>query len=359
MEFTLNPHQFEQLAWIAKTAPQRPPTPILSGVKLTPNESGFTAETFDYTTHTTAKILAENVSGETIIVPGRILAEIVSALPKKSAHFRVDSGKMEVQCGSSKFRLNTMDAGEYPPLPTAGEPLGCVSADILIPSLTRAFTAASKDDALSTLTSILFELADSSISLLSTDRYRLTVADLPWDGEPGMLLVPARAVHDVARSLTGQITISASHSMVSFADVSRTIAVSLNEGEFPPARRLIPAETSTVACVNVKELTDVVKRVSILADRGTPIRLTFNASTVTVDAGDEDQTATESLELSQPLTGEPVTTAFNPQFLLDGLAVQSSQDVLIGFTHPSKPVVFTPAGQESGSFTYLLVPIRI
>lgn len=358
MKFTLHPDQFDQLAWIAKSAPQRPPAPILTGVRLTPTNDGLKAETFDYTMHTTAWIHADVHDGEPVIVPGRLLAEIVRALPKKTAQFQVKSGKLEVQCGSSKFRLNTMSADDYPAPPTAGNPLGCVSADTLFPHVSRALTAASRDDTLPLLAAVRFEFNDGQLSVLSTDRYRLTVCDVDWTGENGELLIPAKALTEVTRSLNGTITVTKTDNVAGFSDGRRAISVSLTEGDFPPVRRLIPAETSTNAIVNAAALIDVVKRVAILAERGTPVRLEFTQDTVTVRAGADDQSAVEELPLVEPLHGEPITTSFNPAFLLDGLDAQSTQDVRIGFTHPVKPVVFTPAGQESGSFTYLLVPIR-
>lgn len=360
MEFTLHPTQFDQLAWAAKTAPQRPPAPILTGVKITSHDGHVTAETYDYTTHTKARLTPETSTNGTVIVSGRLLAEIIRSLPKKTAQFRASDGKLEVRCGASKFTLNTMQSDEYPTPPTAGEPIGCVNAEAFFEAVNRAVLVASKDDTLPLLAAVRFEFTDTTASLLATDRYRLTVSETPWDGRPGEFLVPARTLHDVSRALTGDMTIHSNGSIVTFEDHTRSVSVSLTEGEFPPARRLIPEATPITAVVNVKALTDVVKRVAIVAERGTPIALAFEDDEVTVTAGQgDDANATEVLQLESRLVGDPIRTAFNPQFLLDALESQPASTVQVGFTHPAKPVLFTPGEGFSGTYTYLLVPIRI
>lgn len=357
MEFTIQPDQFEQLAWAAKAAPQRPPAPVLTGVRLILTHGGLTAETFDYTTHTQAHIDVHTDDEGTVIVSGRLLAEIIKALPKKPAHFRLSDGKLEVKCGASKFRLNIMDS-DYPTPPTAGEPIGCVNADVLFDTLHRALTSAAKDDTLPVLSAVKFEAEANRLSVLSTDRYRLSVTDMPWDGKPVDILVPAKTLQDVVRALHGDITVSVNDRIIGFSTTSRRITVTLTDGDFPQVRRLIPSVCSTTAVINVVELAAAVKRVSIVVERGTPIRLDFHDDTVTLSGGSE-ASGRETLSLTESITGELVSTAFNPAFLLDALESQPTQDVRVGFTHPGKPVLFTPGEGYSGDFNHVLVPVRI
>jgi len=358
MQFTLEPQHFDQLLWVAKTAPIRPPSPILSGVRISSLNGELTAETYDYTTHVKASVEATVIDGETILVPGKLLAEIVAALPKKTAQFSVKNGKLEVQCGASKFRLNTMESSEYPTPPTVGDYLGNVHADVLFPVLSRALTATSRDDALPLLTAIQLTASNGALEAISTDRYRLTASTLPWDGKDFELLVPGKAVHEATRALTGEITLHANDRIITFSTPLRTITVTITAGDYPPAKRLIPESCPTTAVVNGKELQDAVKRISIVAERGTAITLNFTETTVEVTAGNTtDAHATETLPLTQPLQGDPIKTSFNPAFLLDGLDTQPSQDTRLGFTHPNKPVTFTPNTPHC-QYTYLLVPVR-
>ncbi|MDD9205431.1 DNA polymerase III subunit beta, partial [Georgenia sp. 10Sc9-8] len=206
---------------------------------------------------------------------------------------------------------------------------------------------------------------------LSTDRYRLAMRELTWNPtSPDMsavALVRARTLSDVAKSLTSAGTVDmalaseAPAGLIGFESGGRRTTSLLVDGDYPPVRRLFPESTTTHAVVSTSALVEAARRVSLVAERNTPIRLSFTEGQVVLEAGQgDDAQASEALEAT--LTGEEITTAFNPHYLLDGLGALSTPFVRMSFTHPSKPAVMSGQreleGEDNPEFRYLLMPIR-
>jgi DNA polymerase-3 subunit beta len=241
-------------------------------------------------------------------------------------------------------------------------------------------TAAGRDDMLPVLTGVRLELDGSSISMLATDRFRLSQRELEWDPATPDLsaaaLVPAKVLADTAKSLTSgtEVTIAlassgAGEGIIGFEGAAaggvRRTTTRLLDGEFPKVRSLFPNEHLTTAVVDRKELIDSVKRVALVAERNTAVQLAFADGQLTLDAGSGDEAqASEAIEAS--VNGEDLTTGFNPQFLLDGLTALEQDTVELAFTQASKPVVISgrndaasDSGATSAGFRYLLMPRRL
>ena len=283
----------------------------------------------------------------------------------------MDGSRVLVTCGASRFTLLTMPVEDYPALPAMPAEVGVVRGDDFTEAVAQVTVAASRDDTLPLLTGVRMEIEGDTITLLATDRYRLALRTLTWTpASPGgseIALVRARTLSDAAKSLgtSEQVTVGLSTGagvdIIGFEAGGRHTTSLLVDGDYPPVRRLFPDETPIHAVVSTGALVEAARRVALVAERNTPIRLAFSDGQVVLDAGQgDDAQASEALEAA--LTGEDITVAFNPQYLLDGLGALSTEYVRLAFTHPNKPVEFT--GQTSldadddRSYRYLLVPIR-
>jgi len=362
----------EAVTWTARTLPNRPPAPVLAGVRIEATAEGvLNLATFDYEVSARSEIPAEVHEAGTVLVSGRLLAEISRALPNKPVDFSVDGSKVTVVCGASRFTLLTMPVEEYPSLPNMPELSGTIAGDVLTEAVNQVTVAASRDDTLPLLTGVRAEIEGEKITLLSTDRYRLALRELTWKpASPSIstvALIRARTLNDVAKSLgaAGDVNIALSNGpgvdLIGFEAGGRRTTSLLVDGDYPPVRRLFPDETPIHAVVARQPLIDAAKRVSLVAERNTPIRLNFSEGQVVLDAGQgDDAQASEALEAV--LEGEEISVAFNPQFLLDGLNAIGTDFVRLSFTHPNKPVEFTGQesldGEDSKVYRYLLVPIR-
>lgn len=365
----------EAVNWTARTVPTRPSVPILAGIRMEAADGVLTLSSFDYEISTRSEIPAEvDIPGETL-VSGRLLASIAKSLPNNPVQFTLEGPKMSLVCGTSHFTLATMSVDEYPPLPQMPAVRGTIDAQALAQAITQVSVAASTDDTLPLLAGVRMEIEDDKITLLGTDRYRLAKREFNWEpAEPGIsaaLLVKARVLGDVAKSMTsgGRVELAfdvedgaSVNSMIGFISDTRRTTSTLMDGDYPPVRRLFPDSTEVQAVVSRHELSEAVKRVSLVAEQRTALRLKFEDGQVTLEAGNDDN-AQASEVIAANLDGGALTTAFNPRFLEAGLGVMDTDYVHFAFTEPQKPAVLTGQKEETEgqdfSFQYLLMPIRV
>ena len=362
----------EAVTWTARSVPARPPVPVLAGVRLEATGSSLVLASFDYEVSARCEVAADVEEDGVVLVSGRLLADIAKSLPNKPVDLEVEGNKVAVSCGSARFSLAAMAADDYPALPVMPAVAGTIDAHDLARAVGQVSIAASRDDTLPLLTSVQIEVEGSSLVLMATDRYRLAMRELTWSPSNTELsttaLLKARTLSDVAKSLTssGDVTValsseSAASSLIGFEAGGRRTTSLLTDGDYPPVRRLFPESTSIHATVSTDELMAAVRRVSLVADRSTPIHMSFTQGNLELDAGQgDDAQATE--QLVAHLEGDDISTAFNPGYLLDGLGALNQPYVRLDFTHASKPAVLTGmdsiGGTEDSSFRYLLMPIR-
>ncbi|MEZ0446402.1 DNA polymerase III subunit beta [Cellulomonas sp. ICMP 17802] len=362
----------DAVTWTARSLPTRPPVPVLAGVRLEADTTGTVQlSSFDYEVSARSQIPADVSEAGSVLVSGRLLAEISRALPDKPVDVVLEGTKVVVTCGASRFTLLTMPVEDYPNLPVMPPTTGTVDGDELTHAVAQVSVAASRDDTLPLLTGVRVEIEGEKVTLLATDRYRLALRELTWKpSSPDIstvALVRARTLSDAAKSLggAGSVTVALSTGsgvdMIGFEAAGRQTTSLLVDGDYPAVRRLFPDETPIHAIVGTHALADAAKRVALVAERNTPIRLSFSEGQVVLDAGQgDDAQASEALEAT--LVGDDISVAFNPQFLLDGLGALSTTFVRLSFTHPNKPVEFTGQetldGEDNPEYRYLLVPIR-
>ena len=373
MKFTVDRDVLaDAVAWVSRAVPARPPVPVLAGVHITVESTGeVTFASFDYEVSARGTIAADVDQAGEVLVSGRLLKEIANALPHKPVEFSLDGSKVSVTCGASRFTLATMPVDQYPALPELPEQSGTIDGAQFQRAVAQVTVAASRDETLPILTGVRMEIEGSRISLLATDRYRLALRELSWkpssSDASAIALVRARTLNDTAKSLgAGDVTVALSSGqgvdLVGFEAAGLTTTSLLMDGDYPQVRRLFPEESPVTAVVKTTELIEATKRVALVAERNSSVRLAFSEGELTLDAGQSDDAqASEAIECE--LNGEDITVAFNPQYLLDGLGALSSEYVQLGFTQETKPVEFVgldkPGGEVMADFRYLLVPIRI
>jgi DNA polymerase-3 subunit beta len=366
----------DAVAWAARSLPVRPSVPVLAGLLITAGDEGLVLSSFDYETSARANLNADVSEDGTVLVSGRLLADICRSLPAKPVEVALDGSRVSLTCGSARFSLQTMPVEDYPAIPDMPTATGTVGSDVFAHAVAQAVTAAGRDDMLPVLTGVRLEIDGSTMSLLATDRFRLSQRELDWSprtpDETVAALVPAKVLADTAKSLTAgsEVTIAlssggAGEGLIGFegnapGGVRRT-TTRLLDGEFPKVRSLFPSEKLTVASVDKASLIESVKRVALVAERNTAVQMAFSDGTLTLDAGTGDEAqASESIEAA--IRGDDLTTGFNPQFLLDGLGAIDQPTVELAFTQAAKPVVISGSvedGAPDPGFRYLLMPRRL
>jgi DNA polymerase-3 subunit beta len=382
----------EAVAWAARSLPQRPPVPVLAGLLLEAEAAAgggtLRLSSFDY--EVSARVEVEAAVGEDgrALVSGRLLADIARSLPPQPVEVTSSGGagggtKVVVSCGSARFTLLTLPDEEYPALPDMPGAAGTFTGAAFAAAVGQVAVAAGRDDTLPVLTGVRVEIDGDQVTLAATDRYRLAVRTLPWSpSEPGaaaVALVPARTLTDTAKALASADEVvvalaagSSGEGLIGFDGAARRTTTRLLDGEFPKYRSLLPSESSSRATVHTAGLIEAVKRVALVAERNTPVRLAFTDGEVRLEAGTGDE-AQASESLLAGLEGDPITIAFNPTYLLDGLAAVDAPYARMSFTAPTRPAVLTGASGPEGDgqgvqggadgaasdYRYLLMPVRL
>jgi DNA polymerase-3 subunit beta len=367
----------DAVAWAARSLPVRPSVPVLSGLLIEASDDGLVLSTFDYETSARATLGAEVSDEGKALVSGRLLSDICRSLPTKPVEMTLDGSRVSLTCGSARFSLQTMPVEDYPALPDMPAATGTVSSDVFSHAVAQAVTAAGRDDMLPVLTGVRIEISGSTISMLATDRFRLSHRELEWSpntpDESLAALVPARVLGDTARSLTAgsEVTIAlaaggSGEGIIGFEGSgpggTRRTTTRLLDGEFPKVRSLFPAEHQTTATVEKASLIESLKRVALVAERNTPVRLSFEQGVLTLEAGSSDDAqAVERVDAK--LDGDDISIAFNPTFLLDGLSAIDSPVAQLSFTTSTKPALLSgrPAvdAEADEAYKYLIMPVRL
>lgn len=360
----------EAVSWAARSLSPRPPIPVLSGLLLKAEAGTLSLASFDYEISARLQIPADITEEGTILVSGRLLADICRSLPAAPVDIETDGTKVTLTCRSSRFHLATMPVNDYPELPALPDISGTVDGEAFAQAVSQVIIASSKDDTLPVLTGVKMEIEGDLITLLATDRYRLALREVRWNPSTPNIsagaLIKAKTLSEVAKTLgsSGNINIalSGNSELIGFESGGRRTTSLLVDGEYPKIRSLFPDTTPIYATVETHALAEAVRRVSLVAERNTPVRLIFTDGQLTLDAGTgEDAQASENLEAT--LVGEEITVAFNPHYLSEGLSAFDSKYVRFSFTSAPKPAMINAQddidGERRDEYRYLVMPVRL
>ena len=377
MRFSVNRDVFsEAVSFAVKLLPQRTTLPILSGVLIEATDSGLVLSSFDYEVSAQTEIQAQVDEAGTVLVSGRLLADIASRLPNAPVVFSTNENRIVVSCGSANFTLLSMPVEEYPSIPQISGQTGLVPGEEFAAAVAQVAVAASRDDVTPVITGVQLQVTDNRLGLVATDRYRVAVREIDWDNgentspEGLTALVPAKTLQEVGKTFGHSSTISVSFTakddreLIAFTADNKTVTSLLIKGSFPPVRRLFPETSENYAVINTGELIEAVRRVSLVLEREAALRFTFTIDGLTMEAvGSEHAQASEAIDAL--LTGDDIVLSLKPQFLIDGLTAVRSEFVRFSFTkseNTNKPGPMLITSQSSkdqpgaDSFKYLLQP---
>jgi DNA polymerase III subunit beta len=400
----------EAVTWVARALPTRPVIPVLGGLLLRADRDGLTLSCFDYEVSARMRVSVDAAEPGSVLVPGRLLVEITRSLPGLPVEFADDPDGVSMICGEAAFTLATLPTGEYPELPDLPQLAGSADGGVLAAAIGQVTPAASRDDTLPMLTAVSVELDGKTMTLAATDRYRLAVRELDWDPAPGdgehgrvAVLVPAKTLADAARMMSPGVPVRimlrdsgssgtsgpasgdvmSGDAMIGFEAGERRLTTRLLAGEFIRYRSRFPDEFGCTAELPAEAFAEAVRRVSLVAERGTPVQLSFASGRVTVGAATQGQARARETVPAE-FTGDEPVIAFSPHYLLDGVvaaaagaagalghgaggtahgtsSVPDGTRIRLQFTSASKPAVITQRSDSGAGndFRYLVVPQRV
>lgn len=373
MKFTIEQQKLVDVVnWVSRSLSTRPIQTALLGIVIDAEGGKVHLSGSDLETASRASTDADIATPGKVLVPGKLLADISRSLPNKPVTIQLDGTRVLVNSGSAKFTLPVLPINEYPNLPDMPDALGTIDADVFNQAVSQVSTAAGKDDSLPSLTGVHVEVKGENITMAATDRYRLAVRELTFNparpNTEAVALIRARTLLDAAKTLATSKNVNIAlapatspERLAGFQTDSKSTTTRLLDGTFPPYRHLLPQESLTTTVIEVAPFLDAVRRVALVTDKTIPLKLTFTGNTVTLEAGGGDEAqANEVFEINK--TGEDLTIAFNPNYLLDGLHAINAPYAQISFNTAGKAAILmgkTDANSAAiENFRYLLMPTK-
>ncbi|MEU1848094.1 DNA polymerase III subunit beta [Streptomyces sp. NPDC019990] len=372
MEFRIDRTAFaEAVGRAVRALPARTPVPVLGGLLLEADAGRLAVTGFDFEAAVRGEADAEVVAPGRVLVPGRRLQDVCRVLPEGPVSCALEASRFTVEADGTRFGLSTLPLAEYPATPASPPPCGTVDADAFATALAQVAVAAGRDDTLPLLTGVQLRLEAGGMTLAASDRYRYAVRRLEWKPEAAFedvleALLPARRLLDLVRSLgrRGDVRIGcdpAGSGMIGLEGGRTRTALRLLDGRLPTYKSLFDMAGAAVAEVECEGLAEAVRRVAVVAEPNSPVRLDFSAGgSVRLRAGYGDDVASQRLPAT--LTGaEEVPVAFNPAYLLDALTTFDSPRVrleLMGAGQRALLHAVPDSGAGAGAHRHLLMSVR-
>jgi DNA polymerase-3 subunit beta len=351
-----------KLATVARAVSTRTTVLVLGGIQLRAEAGQLHLAATDMELSLRATLDAQVADEGTVVVPGRLLLEIARSLPDSdvSVEHRPEEAVVVVSAGTATYRLHTYSAEDFPRLPELDAvQLHAVDRDALVETISRVGRSASRDESRPVLTGILVRFEPGKMVMAATDSYRLAVKETAVEGTLPELeaIIPARALQELARIAAGadEVQLGMQENHVVFGADGTWLTTRRIDGQFPNYRQLLPEQFEHELLLPRDEILEVVRRVSLMAQRNSPLRMRFAEGEVTVSAITQDiGEARESLPA--PFTAEPLEIGFNAEFLRDGLESVESDSIKFKLISPLRPAVLEG---ESDDYVYLIMPIRL
>lgn len=360
----------DAVAWTTRVIDSRPSNPILAGIRLEAADGMLQLSAFNYEISARHHIEAGVDEPGTILVLGKLLADITKSLPAERTYLVANDTTLTITSGKSTFTMQLMPNAEYPDLPQMPQQLGQVDAPTFVQAVSQACVAVSREENRPVLTGVRMQFEGDKVVLTSTDRFRLARATFSWSPQDPAVntttLVRGSLLRDISRSLDERQNLTLdfdteSPSLLGFENAGRASTSQLIDGEFPAVDRLFADEYPIQAVIDKQSLIGAIKRVALVTERNAPIRMVFSGNELTLSAGAVDEAQAKEI-IDIDMDGDDITVAFNPSYLIEGLSAISEPYVRMKLTTAVKPVEFNGQQEadsdESMDYRYLLVPMR-
>jgi DNA polymerase-3 subunit beta len=343
----------QAVIFVTKLLTSKNTNPTLAGVRIDATDDGVTFASFDHDVSTRTTIEGDVSAAGSVLVSGKLLADIVTRLPGDTVAVSLHETKLIITSGTAKFNMSVMPLNEYPNLPEIPTAIGSFDGEQLAEAIAQVGVAALKDDGQPAIMNISVELSSETISFTATDRYRIASRDVKWAAtgitEPTQILVPARVFIEAGKMFQAEQTVTMSllsggdRELVAISAGNRVVTSSLAKGSFPKVRGLLDEKGggAAYAIVLSSDLIDATRRVSLVLERDGAIRYSFSKDGVLLETS-AAETASAQETVDAHLVGDDVFVWLKPRLVIDGVAGAHSEFVRLGFTPSSDPVKAGP-----------------
>lgn len=375
MELKIDVHELARALSRPQGIVERKSTmPILSHVLLEAKKGGkLVASATDLDVAVSGEHGCEVVREGAVAVSARHLYEIVKALPEKSASLKkAQNNYLELRSGASEFRIVGLPAEDFPALPRFDKiPFVSVDPVKLLALIDRTSFAVSSDETRYNLNGVFFEPAGGAIRMVATDGHRLALAEDGIDGDFKLkkgVILPRKGLQEL-KKLLGETVESSEEkpkAELGFAESSAifrrpdvVLVMRLIEGTFPDYQQVIPKAGEKTVTLGRERFLQTLRRISLLSsDKSHAVKLELAKGLLTVLSQNPDLGEGKE-EVPVEYQGDPLKIGFNARYLLDVLQVLKADEVAMELADDLSPGVLKPVGSEDGSYTAVIMPMRI
>lgn len=340
----------------ARHASVRPVLPVLSGLRLSARGDEVTITGYDYEASSVATVAAEvEVAGE-VLVPGRVFAEIVRSLPDAEVTVVRKDASVRVESADTEFTLPLLPIEDYPAVPGTARSVGTIAGSVLSGAVAAVSRVALRDESVPLLSGVSVQVADDAVRLLTTDRYRIAVHQLPWSpagAAPASAVVPARLLAEAVKGLAGSGDVSlglaeTDERRFSLSRGGTASTIRLLDGAYPDVLRGMPTEFAGEVVVDREALAGAVRRIALVADQFAAVVLEIGPDAVVVSASSEGEMGGRT-RLPAVQSNEPARVAVNAGYLLDGLAMVTGGYARVSYQRNVRPALIEGCADAEGT----------
>jgi DNA polymerase-3 subunit beta len=355
----------------ARAVSTRSTIAALEGLLIAAEEDTLTVTGYNLETGIRSRVPAGVREGGAVVVPARLLGDMVRRLPDERIDFEADeAGMVHIVCGNSRFDLTGMPAAEFPEMPTPNRERSVrLSSLALRTGIGLTLFAVSDNENKQIHTGLLFDIEDGAVTLVGVDGYRLAMHKTPVEGEGGepfSFVVPGTAMREIERILEPSedvmVDIELGKQNICFTMGDTVLISRLLEGKFLNYKQSVPQDHAIIFEVSAAALRESVERVSLMINEKikNPVSCTFEGSgkgtllklscATTVGRADDICAVDGDIE-------ETLKIGFNNRYLLDALRASGVDRVKLLLKNNLSPMLMTPA--EGDKFTFMVLPIRL
>ena len=357
----------DKLGVLARGVSTRSALPVLSGVLLQAVEGRLDLFSTDMELSIKANLTTPVEREGEIVVPARLFSDVIRNLPDEEVVIEAGEAAIKVSAGRAAFSLNAWAAADFPQTSTFDmSGAFIVGRDPFVETLNKVGRAASRDETRPILTGVLMTIMGDTLKMVATDSYRLAVKETKLDHSLEteiQAIVPVKALAEVTRLAAAlgrgdiEVAIGENQAVFKLSDPAGDvwIASRLIEGQFPNYKQLVPDTYEHEVVIDRGQLMATARRVSLLAQKNAPLRMSFAENRLTMKALTQDVgQAEETLDVE--FAGEAFEIGFNAAYLIEGVDAVDAEAIRLRFTSPLRPGLISGTGDD---FTYLIMPIRL
>ncbi|MGI6205035.1 MAG: DNA polymerase III subunit beta [Anaerovoracaceae bacterium] len=371
MKFTISKYELNKaLNKTMLALPARSPLNIYKGILIEIDEAGLiTLTSSDSEMRIEEKIQAEEYEPGKTVIPGKLFSDIVKTLPDEKITVSCDENNVAfITTERSSFQISTFDADEYPETDEYEEDKQItLDKDTFIDMINKTNFAASKVEGRGVIVGSLLDIEDDKITMVSLDGFRMAIAESPADtkiNDDAEIIISARILNSLTKLIADEdfednkIVIEYNEKKANAEIITKNsrIIISLINGKYLDYKNLLPKDFKAEVTLSKDEFRRSIERASLMSTdgRNNLVKLRFSEDNLRITARSESGNLEDNIPVS--VNGSDIEIGFNSQYLLEGLRVIDSDNIIFKYETNVRPCTIEP---ENGGYTYMILPVRI